>query len=188
MAIDPRFQRPILQGLSRFAATAVLAILVNACAAVPKPQPVPVPVPRPAPVPVPRPVPAPNDWRDAPQTPGDWYWRVSDGNSQASYGLPSAPVAMLTCDAASRTVVIARIGNGTTAMPMTVRSTFGLRPLSSDPAASKPGWIAVRLTPRDPLLDQIAFSRGRFTIEVAGMAPLYLPSWPEISRVIEDCR
>jgi len=71
---------------------------------------------------------------------------------------------------------------------VTVRSTFGLRPLSSDPAASKPGWIALRLQPRDPLLDQIAFSRGRFTIEVAGQPPLYLPSWPEISRVIEDCR
>lgn len=71
---------------------------------------------------------------------------------------------------------------------MTVRTTFGLRPLSSDPAAGKPGWITARLGPRDPLLDQMAFSRGRFTLEVAGLPALYLPSWPEVSRVIEDCR
>ena len=181
MAIQQTFQ-----ALNRLAAAAVLAALVSACAAVPKPQPRPAPMPAPRPVPAPRPAPA--DWRDAPQTPGDWYWRVAGGNSQASFGPAGAPVAVLTCDAASRNVVLARAGNGTAAVPVTVRTTFALRPLSSDPSASKPGWIAVRLAPRDLLLDQIAFSRGRFTFEVAGLAPLYLPSWPEISRVIEDCR
>lgn len=95
---------------------------------------------------------------------------------------------MLACDLANRSVILARAGVIQAAVPVTVRSTFGLRTLSSDPAVAKPGWIALRLAARDPLLDQIAFSRGRFTIEVAGSAPLYLPSWPEISRVIEDCR
>ena len=183
MAIQRTFQTFI-----RLVAATALAALAAACSTVPKPQPRPVPVAVPAPVPAPRPAPAQADWRDAPQTPGNWYWRVAGGNSQASFGLPGAPVAMLTCDAASRSVVLARAGSITTSVPVTVRTTFALRPLSSDPAASKPGWMAVRLAPRDSLLDQIAFSRGRFTIEVAGFAPLYLPSWPEISRVIEDCR
>ena len=183
MAIHPTFQAAI-----RPATAALLALLAAACAAVPKPQPQPVPVPVPAPKPRPAPIPAPADWRDAGQTPGDWRWLVSGGNSSASFGPNGAPLATLTCDQASRTVLLTRAGNGSAALPITVRTTFGQRPLTSDPAASKPGWIAVRLTPRDPLLDQIAFSRGRFTLEVAGLPTLYLPSWPELSRVIEDCR
>ncbi|MFM5894927.1 MAG: hypothetical protein ACKOQM_10945 [Novosphingobium sp.] len=134
------------------------------------------------------PRPAPTDWRDAPQSPGDWYWKVSSGNSQASFGPPGSPVATLTCDSASRSVVLARTGPGGAAVPVTIRSTFAVRTLTSDPTASQNGWITLHLNARDPLLDQIAFSRGRFTIEAAGLAPLYLPSWPEISRVIEDCR
>jgi hypothetical protein len=46
----------------------------------------------------------------------------------------------------------------------------------------------VQLQARDPLLDQIAFSRGRFTIEAPGAAMLVIPAWPEAARVIEDCR
>jgi len=167
----------------------LLAALTAACAAVPKPLPVPVPVPTPAPSP--RPVPAPpppSDWRDAKQTPGTWRWLVTGGNSQAAFGQPGSPVATLTCEQLTRTILLARAGDAASAEPMTVRTTFGLRPLSSDPAAGKPGWITTRLGPRDPLLDQMAFSRGRFTLEVAGLPALYLPSWPEVSRVIEDCR
>ena len=170
----------------RPAASALLAALVAACAAVPKP--LPVPVPRAVPGPRPAPVPPPADWRDAAQSPGDWRWLVSGGNSSAVFGPGSAPLAMLTCEQPSRSVVLIRAGSGLAAQPVTVRTTFGQRSLTSAPAASKPGWIAVRLAPRDPLLDQIAFSRGRFTIEVAGQPTLYLPSWPELSRVIEDCR
>ena len=46
----------------------------------------------------------------------------------------------------------------------------------------------VPIAAADKLLDAIAFSRGRFALEAAGQETLYLPSWPEISRVIEDCR
>ncbi|MDG2003332.1 MAG: hypothetical protein P8J20_08375 [Novosphingobium sp.] len=48
--------------------------------------------------------------------------------------------------------------------------------------------IAVTLPASDPLLDAMAFSRGRFAVETAGLPTLYVPSWPEVSRVIEDCR
>ena len=51
-----------------------------------------------------------------------------------------------------------------------------------------PGMVTAELPARDPALDAIAFSRGRFALETAGLATLYLPSWPEISRVVEDCR
>lgn len=50
------------------------------------------------------------------------------------------------------------------------------------------GDFVVVLSPRDSLLDAIALSRGRFAVEMAGLPTLYLPSWAEVSRVIEDCR
>ena len=43
------------------------------------------------------------------------------------------------------------------------------------------------LSVRDPRLDRIAFSRGRFALEGTGGA-LTLPVQSEIGRVIEDCR
>jgi hypothetical protein len=41
---------------------------------------------------------------------------------------------------------------------------------------------------QDPLLDAMAFSKGRFAVESAGLATLYVPPYPEVTRVIEDCR
>ena len=40
----------------------------------------------------------------------------------------------------------------------------------------------------DELLDAMAFSRGRFVIEQAGAPTLVVPAYPEVGRVIEDCR
>jgi hypothetical protein len=40
----------------------------------------------------------------------------------------------------------------------------------------------------DAVLDQIAYSRGRFAVEVQGLAPLIVPAWGEVGRVVEDCR
>jgi hypothetical protein len=40
----------------------------------------------------------------------------------------------------------------------------------------------------DPLLDAIALSKGRFAVEVEGETTLYLPTWAEVSRLVEDCR
>lgn len=85
-------------------------------------------------------------------------------------------------------MLLMRAGAATAAVPMAVRTTSTLRPMSSDPALSPSGWLVVAIPARDPLLDAMAFSRGRFTVEVAGLETLYLPAWPELSRVIEDCR
>ncbi len=52
--------------------------------------------------------------------------------------------------------------------------------------AAADGGIALAAT--DPLLDAMAFSRGRFTVEVPGTTALVLPSHAEVGRVIEDCR
>jgi len=165
-------------------------LVLGACASAPKPVPPPVVVSHPKPVPKPAPLPLPPaDWRDAPQTTGNWTWALASGRSTASFGLPGAPpLALLSCDRAAGQVHLARAGSAATAVPLAVATSNLRRPLMSDPARSPAGWLVVVLSARDPLLDAIAFSRGRFALEAAGLETLYLPAWPELSRVIEDCR
>jgi hypothetical protein len=57
--------------------------------------------------------------------------------------------------------------------------------LEAQPAA---GGVRAELAASDPLLDAMAFTKGRFAVETAGQETLYVPAYPEISRVIEDCR
>lgn len=169
----------------------VLSALLAACAT-PPPQPKPKPpeISHPRPVPTPEPLPLPPaDWRDAPQTPGTWTWGMVGGRSTASFGLPGkAPLAMLSCDRASGQVLLMRAGSAPTAVPLAVATTSQRRPLLSDPVRSPAGWLVVAVPVRDAVLDAIAFSRGRFALETAGLETLYLPSYPEISRVVQDCR
>ncbi len=183
-----RRYRHLLAGLLPMAAAAALA----SCSS-PSPSPAPAPAPpvpvRPAPPPPPpRPVaPAPADWRDAPQTEGRWYWAMEGERSIAQYAARgAAPVASLTCDPAQGTMILWRTGRATAEVPLVVTTTSTRKMLGAAPAAS--GGAAASLVPTDPLLDAIAFSRGRFMLEMTGGTTLYLPSWPEISRVIEDCR
>lgn len=171
----------------------VIAAVTMTAACVPPPRPLLAPIPVPAPVPRPRPIPLPAkpaaDWRDTAPSPGEWRWALNGGRSAASYGLPGqTPSLALVCDQTGARVLIERSGDAAAAVPITLRTTSILRPLSSDPALGRPGIVATALPARDPLLDAMAFSRGRFAIEVAGLETLYLPAWPEVSRVIEDCR
>ncbi|MBS0482770.1 MAG: hypothetical protein JSR96_11600 [Proteobacteria bacterium] len=162
---------------------------LGSCVAPSKAPPPPRPAPSHLPAPRPLPSPPPKDWRDAPQTPGTWNWSNAGGQSVARFAPPGgSPIASLTCDRASGLVLLARQGHGTGAVPMQISTSAGTRPVLSEPARSQGGTIAAALRPRDPLLDTIAFSRGRFAFEAAGEPTLYLPSWPELSRVIEDCR
>lgn len=165
---------------------ATVLLLVTACvpAAPPPPAPPAPPRPRPAPAPLP---PAPADWRDAPYTPGTWRHATEGGRSVARYGVPGREtVAMLACDRAAGTTILWRTGSAAGAVPLAVTTTGTRRILDAGPETA--GGVSARIAPRDALLDQIAFSRGRFMLEVPGNAPLYLPNWPELSRVIEDCR
>lgn len=175
------------------ALAATLAMLAASCAA-PRQAPVqtPPPAPRPvavapaAPAPAPRP---PANWIDLPATPGDWTWGIVGGRSTASFGQPGkAPLVTLACDKGDGEVWISRLGTGSGHVPAALSTTSGTRPLVSDPELSSPGRVTIAIRASDPILDAIAFSRGRFAFDLAGNAPLYLPSWPEVSRVIEDCR
>lgn len=71
---------------------------------------------------------------------------------------------------------------------MRIMTETATRLLDARPTGSQSADLATTLSARDSLLDAIALSRGRFAVEAAGLPTLYLPSWAEVSRVIEDCR
>jgi hypothetical protein len=50
------------------------------------------------------------------------------------------------------------------------------------------GRVIAQVSANDPLLDAIAFSRGRFALSMPGFPPLVLPAGPELAHVFEDCR
>ena len=169
---------------------APLVVLLFVAGCVPSP-PAPPPTPRPPvasrPAPPPPAPPAPADWRDAPASPGTWTWANEAGRSTARYGLPARPsLAVLACDPVTRTTNLWRTGAAGAGALLVVTATSARRALTGSPAPS--GGLSASLPANDPLLDAIAFSRGRFMLETPGNPPLYLPSWPELSRVVEDCR
>lgn len=97
-------------------------------------------------------------------------------------------VLVLSCDRSAGMVTLMRPGSAQGQVPMTVITSNMTRPITGMAVATNPPVIAATLTARDGLLDAMAFSRGRFAVETQGLPTLYVPSWPEVSRVIEDCR
>lgn len=168
----------------RLAAGATLLTVMALSACVPPvPQPTPAPAPAPAPPPAPPPPPVAN-WIDAPQTAGDWRYARLAGGGRASFVDPAGTVLFEMVCAAGRQVTLARTG-GQGVAGMIVRTETAERSLA---ATASNGAAVATLAPRDSLLDAMAFSKGRFAIEMAGSRALYLPAWPEVSRVVEDCR
>lgn len=182
--------RRALPTASRLASLSLsVCLALAACVPAPRPTPAPRPVAVPARAPAPPPaLPAPPpvaNWMDAPATPGDW--RYSAG--AASFGEPGyQPLLVLRCNPSARAVEIVRAGGAVAALPIVVRTETMDRSLAGSPTRSDPPTIVASLSARDPLFDAIAFSRGRFAVEVGGLPTLYAPSYPEITRVIEDCR
>lgn len=129
--------------------------------------------------------PAAQGWQDMPITPGDWTWAMEGGQSVARF---AGGALVLRCDRSAGTITLQRAGAAAGAEPLTVTTTGGVRTLSAMPQPGPAPAVAVALPARDPLIDAMAFSRGRFAVEAPGLAPLYVPSWPEVSRVSEDCR
>ena len=161
----------------------------------PKPEPKPTtPSTRPTPPPPPptTPPPAATSWEDWPYTPGNWSYRNEGQSSVASFGVsPQAPQFSIRCDKAARRILLSRPGflePGKSAN-MVIRATTGSAQYPLANAGGQPAQVAATLSPLDQILDKVAFSRGRFVVDVAGApSPLVIPTWPEFARVVEDCR
>ncbi|VXC59440.1 hypothetical protein [Sphingomonas sp. 8AM] len=177
--------------MTRFLSSLPLALLVLASAAcVPRavpPAPV-APPPSAAPAPALLPAPAPAaDWQDWPWTQGAWRYVRDAAGTRASYGvIGQTPAVELRCDRAARALLLSRPGSDAT--PFTIRTSARTRSVATQLAAGAVPQIVARFAPDDRLLDAMAFTRGRFTVEQPGSTPLVLPPWAEVGRVIEDCR
>ena len=181
--------KPIQRNLS---VALVLSAALAAC--VPAPQPMPQPKRTPAPTPAPPP-PAPvaqpsySNWMDAPRTPGDWHYRSLPTGGIAVYGdNNSASLFTMRCDRPANAVVLLRAGALSGPASMTIRTETQTRTIAAQPSPGIAPVVESRLSANDRLLDAMALSKGRFAVEVPGLKPLYLPSWAEVTRVIEDCR
>ena len=170
-------------------ASAALAslLLLPACVSAPDaPRPQQT-APRPAPAPSPSaalPTPAPVEWQYRPATPGTWSYRADGAGSAATFSSPaSGTLLSVRCDPAAGRVSFLRAGAGQGSL--TIRTSFGA--VSWPATSSSSGMLAVRAA-SDTVLDQIAYSRGRFAVEAQGLDTLILPAWAELGRVIEDCR
>ncbi len=126
-----------------------------------------------------------SDWRDAEVTPGDWTWRMTDGKSFAQFADGELTMA---CDTDSETIAILRKGSLAIAAPITIETSHGTYLLNGQPSDAGAPAVELVLDAHSPILDSMKFSRGHFAFETAGLPTLYVPSWPEIARVIEDCR
>lgn len=167
-------------------------LLVAGCVGAPSPEPSPTPVqtPRPTPTPTPSAPPVVGNWEDWPLTPGDWVYRKDGRGSLALYGRTGVGADFLIrCDSAGRRIFLSRAGStGAGGGQMTIRASAGTSSHPIRNTGGEPPYVATELPPRDPVLDRIAFSRGRFVVQVAGMRDLVIPAWPEFTRVVEDCR
>ena len=174
-----------MTGHRRALVVLIPALALAGCVApkAPPPPPVARPAPPPAPPPPPPPPPVAEDWRDAPLTPGTWrYTRGKDGSIAAFGTDPAAPVFTVQCAVAGREVLLFRAG--VTAAQARLTTSYGSTLHPAGAILSGTGW---RMAARDPALDRIALSRGRFMVEGLGDR-LILPAWAEVARVIEDCR
>ncbi|MBX9727978.1 MAG: hypothetical protein K2X31_03625 [Sphingopyxis sp.] len=181
-------------------ALALIALpFLASCVAPRASAPAPVSTPAPAvaaPVPGPAaPAPRPTandryqgDWSVADLGPGEWRYRREGAASAAHFGLANEGAeATIRCEGGM--VTLSRMGviPADMAAFINVRTSFAERQLPIRSASR--GWLtAAPLAARDPLWDQIIYSRGRFLIEATRNEPMLVPTRSDVARVIEDCR
>ena len=153
------------------------------------PTPTPTPVATTAaPAPAPAPPPAEN-WIDRPRTPGDWSYRAESDGGIALYGESASETRFsIDCDRGANQVTLTRAGQVQGQASMTIRTETTDRALATRASGSGQPTVVADIPARDPLLDAMAITRGRFAVEVPGLSTVYLPPWAEVTRVIEECR
>ena len=126
-----------------------------------------------------------NDW---PLTPGDWTYSRDSRGSVGQFGA-SGRTAMLSlrCDVQTRRITLSREASAP-AQHVVIRTSSMTKQLPAQLTGGTPAYIAADIMSNDPILDAMAFSRGRILVEAEGQQPVILPSWAEIARIVEDCR
>jgi hypothetical protein len=127
------------------------------------------------------------DLSTVPPVGGNWSWaQTADGSEATFTDAYSRPQLVIHCTRVSRRVTISKSAAGAAPLLGVWTSSQSRNLPATFSAASRR--LSASLPAFDALLDAIATSRGRVGVSVSGSAPLVVPPWAEIGRVIEDCR
>ena len=127
------------------------------------------------------------DLNYSPISPGSWSYRTTQLGSEASFMDSSGTQrAIVGCIRSARQVSLSR-ASAAPAASVEIWTSSASRALPSrvDSAVLR---VTATTTAYDPLLDAVAFSRGRFALSMPGFPTLILPTGPEVDHVVEDCR
>ena len=166
---------------TRYAIAAPLALALASCAAIPTPETPPPVAPAPTPAPAPAPfTPPAKPWDERALDAGGWRYDAASRTARFAPTASGAPLVTMACQGGEIRLT-ADMGAASQPVEVALKTTAGSDRLRFDGQHST-------LPARDPRLDRIAFSRGRFALEAPGGRALTLPVQSEIGRVIEDCR
>jgi hypothetical protein len=118
---------------------------------------------------------------------GNWIYAAATDGSEANFvNAAGQPQLTIHCSRAVRQVIVSKPSSSIA--PFMWVWTSG--PTRNLPASFNPtiGRVTATVAAYDPLLDAIAFSRGRVGFQLTGQPMLIVPAWQEATRVIEDCR
>jgi hypothetical protein len=128
------------------------------------------------------------DWNDWPFTPGNWTYRRDGRTSVAQFGAPGRNATInFRCDAQNRRVTLSREASVPGAR-MVIRTSSMTKTMAVTTSDANPAYLSADIATTDPILDAMAFSRGRVLVEMEGQQPVIMPTWAEIVRIVEDCR
>jgi hypothetical protein len=118
---------------------------------------------------------------------GDWTYAATAGGSEATFSDSAGrPQLTLRCMRGTRRVAIMKTaGAASPSLWVWTSSQSKILPATYDASTAR---VSAELAAWDPLLDAMAFSRGRIGVSSSGVAALVAPSWGEVGRVVEDCR
>jgi len=119
--------------------------------------------------------------------PGNWaYSANADGSEGVFTDANSQPQLSLRCVRSQRRVILSKPATAAAATMAVWSSTASKSwPATFDAATAR---LSAQIANWDPVLDAVAYSRGRFAVAAAGQQPLVVPAWADISRIVEDCR
>lgn len=118
-------------------------------------------------------------------SPGTWTYAIEPRASIARFGTtPQTMIFSIQCERALPSISLLVASGSATGASATLRASTMMKVFPTEGGGA---FAVVRVPVRDPILDALAFSRGRFTVEIAGVVHV-LPAWPEFARVVEDCR
>jgi hypothetical protein len=118
---------------------------------------------------------------------GSWTYAPASDGSEATFATAAGAVQLsVHCTRAMRRVTIAKPATA----PASAIDVWTSGATRSLPVAYNPGTarLTADLSAYDSLLDALANSRGRIGLTVATQPSLVVPAWPELARVVEDCR